>query len=106
MKTPDEVRRDYEALSSIAARHGVTASTMAQFVDMAGSYSSLTTHESGVPRRLPPRASLDGIMLASKVSQAIGTPNARSIVVRYRKLEETNDRSDGSVSSSGTNGQQ
>lgn len=103
--TENEITSQYAALQDAAVEWGVTTNTLAQYVDCAGSYSSLTNRDSGVPRRLPPRTSIDGIILASKVTQAIGTDKARSVTVRYSKLlrnRGTDDRSNGGLSSNST----
>lgn len=86
--TPHEIKAQYENLASVAQEYGVTASTLAQYVDCAGSYSSLTTRPSNVPRKLPPRASADGVLVAYHAAQAIGSPNARAVVVRWQKLRK------------------
>jgi len=87
--TPNEIEAQYASLANVAQNYGVTASTLAQYVDCAGSYSSPSwVVTSNVPRKLPPRASADGVLVAFTAAQAIGTPNARAVVVRWQKLRK------------------
>lgn len=94
--TETELWERFNALSSIATSWGVAPSTLAQYVDCAGSYSTYTAKDTGVPRKLPPRASIEGIMLASTVTSTVGTPNMRNVVVaakliRSRQEEQLSD---------------
>lgn len=84
--TPGEIEARFEALNSVAETWGVSPSTLAQYVDMAGSYSNLTSRDSGVPRKLPPRASMEGIILASTVTNAVGTSNMRNVVTSCKLI--------------------
>lgn len=96
--TPGEIYARFDVLDGLAQGFGVSASTLAQYVDMAGSYSNLTSRDSGVPRKLPPRASMEGIMLASTVTNAVGTSKMRNVVssaklIRSQQEEQISDRS-------------
>lgn len=94
--TPDEITEQYQRLAKTAKQWGVSAGTLAQYVDRAGSYSAMTQEETGVPRVLPPRGSYEGISLACDVSEVIGTTKARTIVTRYARLTKWGALRDGS----------
>lgn len=99
--TPAEIQEQYQRLVTVASQWGVSAGTLAQYVDRAGSYAAMTQEETGVPRSLPPRGSFEGITLAYDVAGVIGTTKARTIVTRYARLTKWGELRDGSPSDPG-----
>ena len=57
----------------------MSASTLAQYHDGAGSYGSPYPHSSGRPRKLPPRDSIEGMLLIAKIRSVAGTDKLRSM---------------------------
>lgn len=68
-----------EALERIAVELGVRPSTLAQFADAAGSYGIRNSHSTPHKRKLPPRGSPEGILLAQRVRQETGTEKVRTL---------------------------
>lgn len=68
-----------EALEQLAAEYGVAASTLAQYADAAGSYTIRNSHSTPHKRKLPPRGSPEGILLAERIRQEVGTERVRTL---------------------------
>lgn len=71
-----------EALRRLALELGVSPMTLAQFADAAGSYTSRQSHSAPQRRKLPPRGSVEGMLLAQRIRQECGTEKVRTIANR------------------------
>jgi hypothetical protein len=67
------------ALEQIAQELGVKPNTLAQYAEAAGSYSIRNSHSTPHRRKLPPRGSPDGILLAQRIRDAVGTDQVRTL---------------------------
>jgi hypothetical protein len=62
----------------------VKASTLAQYADAAGAYTTKQSHSTPHRRKLPPRGSPDGVILAERIRQAAGTDKVRTLTAKSR----------------------
>lgn len=69
-------------LEALASELGVSASTLAQYADAAGSYTIKNSHSTPHKRKLPPRGSPEGIVLAARIVTVAGTSKVRTLVSR------------------------
>jgi hypothetical protein len=75
MGTPESL-----ALEVLALELGVSISTLAQYADGVGSYGAHHSHSSPRRRKLPPRGSVEGNLLAARIRRVAGTDNVRGVV--------------------------
>lgn len=66
----------------IAKEYGVKPNSLAQWVESAGTYAARVPHSTPHKRRLPPRGSIEGILLAQRVIDECGTPHPRTLAPR------------------------
>lgn len=71
-----------DALEAIAAEYKVKPNSLAQWVEGAGTYAKRYSHSSAHQRKLPPRGSMQGILLAARVIEACGTDKLRTLAPR------------------------
>lgn len=71
-----------EKLKALADELGVSASSLAQYADAAGSYTIRNSHSTPHRRKLPPRGSVEGMLLAERIRKECGTTHLRTLVGR------------------------
>jgi hypothetical protein len=74
-----------QALEALSRELGVSPSTLAQYADAAGSYTIRNSHETAHKRTLPPRGSVDGILLAQRIRTECGTEKLRTLVAKNKR---------------------
>lgn len=68
-----------DALEAIASEYGVKPNSLAQWVEAAGNYANRQSHSTPHVRKLPPRGSVEGILLAQRVIDECGTERVRTL---------------------------